>query len=133
MADDVYDNDNPYFETILDGTSLHGWKMCGPRMFVLEDRMIVSKGGMGLLWYTKKKFRNFILRVDWKTTRREDNSSVFVRFAEPDNDPRIAVNTGYEIQINDAESKDRNAIHRTGAISDFAPPSTTFASNEPGE
>lgn len=51
-------------------------------MFVLEDRTIISKGGMGLLWYTKKKFRDFILRGEWKTSLREDYSGVFVRFAD---------------------------------------------------
>src|SRR5919206_2606591 len=117
----AYDDADYHFETILDGTSIDGWKMCGQGMFfVLEDRMIISNGGMGLLWYTKKKFRDFILRVNWKTSRREDNSGIFVRFTDPDDDPWIAVNTGYEIQIYDAESEDRNATHRTGAIYDFA-------------
>src|ERR687883_81063 len=135
MRGAAYDDDH-YFETIFDGTSLRGWKMCGPGMFVLDDNMIISKGGMGLLWYTKKKFRDFILRVDWKTSRREDNSGIFLRFADPDDDPRIAVNTGYEVQIYDAEPQDDaggDARHRTGAIYNFAPPSTTFAPNEPGE
>jgi 3-keto-disaccharide hydrolase len=126
-----YDNEDD-FETILDGTSLHGWKMCGPGTFVPSQRMIISEGGMGLLWYTKKKFRDFILRADWKTSAREDNSGVFVRFAPPDNDPLIAVNTGYEIQIYDAEPQDGNATHRTGAVYDFAPAST-FASKKAGE
>ena len=127
------DEDSDYdFETILDGTNLHGWKMCGPGMFVLGHRMIISKGGMGLLWYTKKKFLNFILKVDWKTSTRGDNSGVFVRFADPDDDPGIAVNTGYEIQIYDAEPPDGNATHRTGAIYNFAPPSI-FASKAVGE
>jgi hypothetical protein len=131
MTGAAYDDDY-YFETILDGASLNSWKMCGPGMFLPEERMIISKGGMGLLWYTKKKFRDFILRVDWKTSRREDNSGIFIRFADPDDDPWIAVNTGYEIQIYDAEPQDGNAMHRTGAVYDFAPPST-FASKEPGE
>jgi hypothetical protein len=87
---------------------------------------------MGLLWYTKKKFLNFILKVDWKTSTRGDNSGVFVRFADPDDDPWIAVNTGYEIQIYDAEPPDGNATHRTGAIYNFAPPSI-FASKAVGE
>jgi hypothetical protein len=126
-----YDDDN--HETILDGsTNFHDWKMCGPGMFVVEERMVISKGGMGLLWYTKKTFRDFILKVNWKTSRREDNSGVFVRFANPGNDPWLAVNTGYEVQIYDAECQDGDATHRTGAIYDFAPPST-FASKGPGE
>jgi hypothetical protein len=125
------DNDHS-FETILDGTNLHGWKMCGKGEFVVANKMIISKGGMGLLWYTKKKFLNFILKVDWKTSQRADNSGVFVRFAYPDDDPWIAVNTGYEIQIYDAEPPDGNDTHRTGAIYDFASP-LTFASREAGQ
>jgi hypothetical protein len=130
MTGAAYDDDD--FETILDGTSLHGWKMCGPGIFVLGHKMIISKGGMGLLWYTKKKFLDFILTVDWKTSARGDNSGVFVRFTDPHDDPWIAVNTGYEIQIYDAEPQDGNATHRTGAVYDFAAPSI-FASKEPGE
>lgn len=124
-------DDEEGFETIFGGANLHGWKMCGRGMFVLEKRMMITKGGMGLLWYTKKKFLDFILRVDWKNSRREDNSGVFVRFEDPDDDPWIAVNTGYEIQIYDSEPQDGNATHRTAAVYDFAPPST-FVSNEPG-
>src|SRR5919112_1492676 len=127
-----HDDDHHEFETILDGASLLGWKMCGPGMFVLGHKMIISKGGMGLLWYTKKRFLNFILKVDWKTSSKGDNSGVFIRFADPDDDPWIAVNTGYEIQIYDAEPQDGNATHRTGAIYNFAPPST-FASKESGQ
>jgi hypothetical protein len=44
------------FETILDGTGLHGWKMCGPGSFVSGQKMIISEGGMGLLWYTRRSF-----------------------------------------------------------------------------
>ena len=131
MTRTSYGNEDD-FETVLDGTSLHGWKMCGPGTFVPSQRIIISEGGMGLLWYTKKKFRDFILRADWKTSAREDNSGVFVRFAPPDNDPLIAVNTGYEIQIYDAEPQDGNATHRTGAVYDFAPAST-FALKKAGE
>jgi hypothetical protein len=130
MTDNEHHDDD--FETVLDGTNLQGWKMCGPDTFVIEDKMIVSEGGMGLLWYTNKKFRDFVMRVDWKTSSRNDNSGIFVRFAHPDDDPRIPVDTGYEIQIYDAEPEDGNPLHRTGAIYDFAAPSM-HASNEPGE
>jgi Domain of Unknown Function (DUF1080) len=120
------------FTTILDSTHLHGWKMCGPGTFDLVENTIVSNGGMGLLWYTEKQFRDFILKVHWKTCAKGDNSGVFVRFADPDDDPGIAVNTGYEIQIYDEEPQDKYATHRTGAIYNFAQPST-YASNEPGK
>lgn len=42
------DNDHS-FETILDSTNLRGWKMCGKGEFVVANKMIISKGGMGLL------------------------------------------------------------------------------------
>lgn len=106
--------------------------MCGPGAFVLREGVLVTEGGMGLLWYKKKKFRDFVLRVDWKTSRKEDNSGIFVRFPNPLNDPWIAVNQGYEIQIYDAEPPESNATHMTGAIYNFAAPSIV-ASKEPGQ
>jgi hypothetical protein len=120
------------FRIILDGSSLSGWKMCGPGGFDLINRSVISSGGMGLLWYKEKKFADFILRVHWKTSAKGDNSGVFIRFSDPDDDPWIAVNTGYEIQIYDGEPEDGNALHKTGAIYDFSPPSYD-AANKPGE
>ncbi len=125
-------DDAAAFKNLFDGTSLAGWSMCGPGTFELENNMLVSKGGMGLLWYARKKFRNFILRVLWKTSRKEDNSGVFVRFADPGNDPWIAVNTGYEIQIYDGEHHQGNATHNTGAIYGFAAPSR-YSATKPGK
>jgi hypothetical protein len=76
---------------------------------------------MGLLWYAKKLYHNFILRLDWKLYHKADNS-VFVRFPYPDNDPIIAINNGYEIQIDDLAMPDGNPIHQTGSIYGFAVP-----------
>ena len=68
----------------------------------------------------KKKYNDFVLKIDWKVTRKNDNSRIFVRFSDPDNDPWIAVNTGYEIQIDDLAMPDGNPVHKTGAIYNFA-------------
>jgi len=70
--------------------------MAGPGKFVLVeyDKSLRSEGGMGLLWYIKKKYKDFVLKIDWKVSRTDDNSGIFVRFSNPDNDPMIAVNTG---------------------------------------
>ena len=83
-------------------------------LFVLveSDKSLQSEGGMGLLWYTKKKYKDFILKVDWKISHRNDNSGVFIRSSDPDNDPMIAVNTGYEIQIDDLAMPDANPLHK---------------------
>jgi len=128
-------NDNNEFTYLFDGQSMVGWRMAGPGKFVLVkyDKSLQSQGGMGLLWYTKKKYKDFVLKVDWKVSRRNDNSGVFVRFSDPDNDPMIAVNTGYEIQIDDMVMPDGNPLHKTGSIYNFAAPSNAAASKPVGQ
>jgi choline dehydrogenase-like flavoprotein len=120
------------FTSLFDDTNLNGWQMAGPGRFVLENRtddkgqsygVLRSEGGMGLLWHTPKKFKNFVLRLDWRMARPDDNSGVFVRFPDPGNDPWVAVNQGYEVQIDDFGQPDRSLIHSTGAIYGFAAPS----------
>jgi hypothetical protein len=109
--------------------------MAGPGQFVLEQQVddknqqygaLRADGGMGLFWYSTKSFKNFILRVDWKMSRHDDNSGVFVRFPTPGNDPWVAVNQGYEIQIDDYgrdnTGQPGNPLALTGAVYSFAPP-----------
>lgn len=64
--------------------------------------------------------------MDWKVTRHDDNSGVFIRFPNPGNDPWVAVNQGYEIQIDDHGRDDTgqpgNPLALTGAVYSFAPP-----------
>ena len=126
---------NNEFIYLFDGQSIDGWRMAGLGRFVLSesDKSLQSEGGMGLLWYTKKKYKDFVLKVDWKVSRRNDNSGVFIRFSDPDNDPLIAVNTGYEIQIDDMAMPDGNPLHRTGAIYNFAAPLNAAVSKPVGQ
>jgi len=114
--------------SLFNGKDLTGWKMAGPGHFTIEHRALRTHGGMGLLWYNQRPFRDFILQVEWKVTRQNDNSGIFVRFPDPGNDPWIAVRQGHEIQIQD----DRDPIHRTGAIYNFAP-SSKVASKPAGQ
>ena len=125
--------DNNEFTYLFYGQSIDDWCMAGPGKFVLVeyDKSLQSEGGMGLLWYTKKKYKDFVLKVDWKVSRRNDNSGVFIRFSDPDNDPMIAVNTGYEIQIDDLAMSDGNPLHKTGAIYNFAAPLNAQAESKP--
>jgi hypothetical protein len=107
-------------ETLLaqDG-DLRGWRMAGPGGFhSLGEGVFESQGGMGLLWYSRRTYGDFVLRVDWMATSPEDNSGVFVRFPDPGDDPWVAVHHGYEIQIDDRPS----STYRTGAIYGFAAP-----------
>src|ERR671938_301592 len=123
MNNNSDDNDNE-FTHLFDGQTIDDWRMAGPGKFVLVeyDKSLRSEGGMGLLRYTKKKYKDFVLKIDWKVSRKNDNSGLFIRFSNPDNDPLIAVNTGYEIQIDDMAMPDGNPLHKTGAIYNFAAP-----------
>jgi hypothetical protein len=120
------DNNNKNNFTILfDGKSIDSWKMIGEGNFIVieNEKSLISEGGMGLLWHTKKKYKDFILKLEWRVSHKDDNSGVFVRFPNPANDPQIAVNYGYEIQINDIGKPDGEGIHKTGAIYNFVAPS----------
>jgi hypothetical protein len=93
-----------------------GWSMVGPGSIKEEsDGILVTEGGMGLLWYSKAPFRDFTLRVDYKLTEAGNNSGVFVRFPDPPDSPWDAVKTGYEIQICDGADPE----HGTGSIYSF--------------
>jgi hypothetical protein len=110
---------------LFDGKTLDGWKMAGQGDFVIiqKENALQTQGGMGLLWYYKRKFKDFILNLEWKISSKGDNSGVFVRFPDPKDDPYIAVNNGYEIQIDDLAKPDGRFIHGTGAVYKFAAPS----------
>jgi hypothetical protein len=124
----MYDiKNNNIFVQLFDGKTLDGWKMAGKDNFIIieSEKALLTQGGMGLLWYYKKKFKDFILTLEWKVSNRSDNSGVFVRFPNPFTDPNIAIEYGYEIQIDDIGSPDGKPIHRTGAIYNYKGPSPT--------
>ena len=124
----MYDiKNNKTFVQLFDGKTLDGWKMAGKGNFIIieSEKALLTHGGMGLLWYYKKKFKDFILTLEWKVSNRSDNSGVFVRFPNPFTDPNIAIEYGYEIQIDDIGSPDGKLIHRTGAIYNYKGPSST--------
>jgi hypothetical protein len=79
---------------------------------VVENGLIRTEGGMGLLWYTREKLGNCTIRVVYKTTGARSNSGVFIRIAERPKDEWYAVHHGYEVQICDGADE----YHRTGAI-----------------
>jgi hypothetical protein len=100
------------WKQIYNGKDLEGWKHVGPGRFVVENGLLKTEGGMGLLYYTGEKIGNATLRVVFKTAGKESNSGVFVRLPEPPPDAWYGVHNGYEVQI-DARGDD---WHCTGAI-----------------
>lgn len=135
------------FKPLFTGT-LQGWAMAGAGGFLnLFGTILETQGGLGLLWYTREVFRNFILRVDWLSFNptqgsNPDNSGVFIRFpalnaSDPANDWKLAVDRGYEIQIDDTgfnpdTGQHNDALHQTGAVYTFAA-SSKIASKAAGQ
>lgn len=115
---------------LFNGKDLDGWQHIGPGRFVLEDGVLKTEGGMGLLWYTKEKFGDCVLRVVYKTSKATDNSGVYVRIAEKPKDPWYAVHHGYEVQI--AEGAGAASYRTTGAVYSFAEAKAKPA-KKPGE
>jgi hypothetical protein len=121
------DPQKPGWTVLFDGKSLDGWEMTGPGKFVLGDGAMTTEGGMGLLWYTKQKFGNCVIKVVYKTSKPQDNSGVFIRIADKPEDPWFAVHNGYEVQIADESDE----FHRTGAI--YSLSKSTGAGGKVGE
>lgn len=118
QADEPSNAKSPAGKLLFNGKNLDGWEHVGPGRFVVEDGLLKTEGGMGLLWYKKEKLGDCVLRVVYKTTRPSDNSGVYVRIAEQPADPWYAVHHGYEVQIADSEGGSPYRI--SGAIYSFA-------------
>lgn len=119
------------YTSLFDGTSTGGWTQSGPGGFTLDDGTLTSSGGLGMLWYSGKEFGRYSLKLDWKVAG-DDNSGVLVGFPAPGDDPYVAVNQGYEIQIDATDQPDRT----TGAIYGFQAADLAVrdgALNPPGE
>src|SRR5690625_3799017 len=105
------------YTAIFDGTleSFADWRLAGAGSFGrYEDCSLRTSGGMGLLWYTKEQFGDYSLKLDWKLVK-DDNGGVFIGFPDPGNDPWVADDHGYEIQIDATDEPDRT----TGASYTF--------------
>ena len=142
---------SPTFKPLFTG-SRQGWQMSGGGDFLTIFGSILEArpNGLGLLWYTREVFRNFVLQVDWlsfnPTTNipggRADNSGVLIRCpalnaSDPANDWKPASDRGYEIQIDDMgfnvdTGQNFSPLHQTGAVYALAP-SSNIASKPAGQ
>ena len=49
---------------------------------MVEDGLLRTEGGMGLLWYSREKLGNCVIRVVYKTANERSNSGVYIRIAD---------------------------------------------------
>ncbi|NUK07341.1 DUF1080 domain-containing protein [Streptomyces lunaelactis] len=110
-------------QVLFDGTDLSSWRMAGAGRFLIVDGALQAAPGndLGLLWCVRPTPADFSLRLQYRLTRPDDNSGVFVRFPDPDskgyvNTAWVPVHFGFEAQIDDLARPDGAGIHGTGAI-----------------
>jgi hypothetical protein len=108
---------DPGYTMLFDGTraSVADWRMAGSGTVARAgDCTLFTEGGLGMLWHSTPIDYPYSLKLDWKLGG-DDNSGVFVGFPDPGTDPNIAINQGYEVQIDATDDPDST----TGAIYNF--------------
>jgi len=120
------------FTPLFDGFSTNNWRMSlirnqpgrdNPGHFLVVDGSLESVTGtdIGLFWCTTAMPPDFVLRLEWLRWEDYDNSGVFIRFPNPEskgynNNAWVAVDFGFEVQIDELGAPDGQDIHKTGAI-----------------
>jgi hypothetical protein len=105
------------WKPLFNGKDLEGWRHVGPGRFVVEDGVLRTEGGMGLLWYTREKLGDATVRIVYRAPQPKGagNSGVFIRIPTEPTEPWMPVNKGYEVQIDENDSD----FHRTGVLYSF--------------
>ena len=102
---------------LFNGKDLSGWKQVGAGSHLVTDGMIASHGGMGLLYCTKGKFSNCMIKVVYKMQKFNSNSGVFIRIPIEPREAWMPVYYGYEVQIdNHPETSNEDEYHITGTL-----------------
>ena len=118
---------------LFDGKTLDGWATTGkPEGWTVEDGTTACQVKGGSYLYSKEKFENFQLALDFKVsppitkqnpkTKKDEihhcNSGVFVRWSDLKN----AVHTGIEVQVYDSVGHNPPDKHDCGALYDMVAP-----------
>ena len=107
----------------FNGKDLTGWKQVGPGSHYVENSLLKSKGGMGLLVWEGEKFQNCVIRVQFAMRDSNSNSGVFIRIPTMPTEEWMPVNKGYEVQIDNAPEKSgEDDYHYTGMLYSLTKP-----------
>src|SRR5438094_201377 len=109
------------WKQVLDGKDLTGWKHVGPGSMTVENGVIQTHGGMGLLYWTGGKLGDCTIRVVFKMRDHNDNSGVFIRIPIEPREEWMPVHYGYEVQI-DNEAAGEDEYHITGMLYSLTKP-----------
>ncbi len=111
------------WKQLFNGKDLTGWKHVGPGNMTVENGLIQTHGGMGLLYWAGGKLGDCTIRVVFKMRDKDDNSGVFIRIPIEPREEWMPVHYGYEIQImNNPEAVGANEYHSTGMVYSMTKP-----------
>ena len=115
--------DSSGWRPLFNGKDLNGWKHVGPGEQYVEDGLIKSHGGMGLLYWTAEKFGSCTIRVVYRMRDENSNAGVFIRIPIEPREEWMPVFYGYEVQIdNKPELSDEDDYHYTGMLYSLTKP-----------
>jgi hypothetical protein len=119
----TYGQGDGQWRQLFNGKDLTGWKHVGPGERYVEDGLLKSKGGMGLLYWTGEKFGNCKIRVVYKMRDENSNAGVFIRIPIEPREEWMPVHYGYEVQIdNKPETSNEDEYHYTGTLYSLTKP-----------
>jgi 3-keto-disaccharide hydrolase len=104
------------WKELFDGKDLVGWKHVGPGEMTVQDGVIKTSGGMGLLYWAGGQLGDCIIRVVFKMEHENDNSGVYIRIPLEPREAWMPVHYGYEIQIDNKPDD----YHSTGVVYSFS-------------
>ena len=111
------------WQQLFNGRDLTGWKHVGPGSHTVENGLITSQGGMGLLYWTGGKLGDCVIRVVYKMRDHNSNSGVFIRIPLEPREEWMPVHYGYEVQIdNEPEKSNEDDYHVTGTLYSLTKP-----------
>src|ERR1700704_2779258 len=111
------------WKPLFNGKDLTGWKHVGPGNMTVEDGLLRTHGGMGLLYWTGGKVLKCRVRVVYKMRDFNDNSGVFIRIPLEPREEWMPVHYGYEVQIdNHPETSKEDEYHETGMLYSLTKP-----------
>jgi hypothetical protein len=111
------------WKSLFNGKDLTGWKHVGGGSRFVENGLLASKGGMGLLYWTGGKLGNCQIKVVYKMQKFNSNAGIFVKVPVEPKEEWMPVFYGYEVQIdNHPETSGEDEYHISGTLYAFTKP-----------
>ena len=110
---------------LFNGKNLDGWKHVGPGNMTVEDGLIRTHGGMGLLYWTAGPIADCRIHVVFRMRDENDNSGVFIRIPVEPREEWMPVHYGYEVQIDNHPERSNppeDDTHSTGMLYSLTKP-----------